>query len=374
LRAWLHAHPRPDVEVATTAAEAETLREWQRTLHAGHWVGVHWPVEHGGRGASATQVATYNEELARAGAPPLLGRVGVTLVGPTLIAHGTDDQRARWMPRILAGDDVWCQLFSEPGAGSDLAGLSTRAEKSGGVYRVTGQKVWSSYATFADLGIALVRTDSSAAPHKGISMLAIPMDAPGVEVRPLRQMTGDREFNEVFLDDVVVPVENLIGPEHAGWRVANTTLANERGASFIWREQVNQQLAIDALAETSARRGATRDPRVRQQLARSWIDAQIFRLHNARALGRIARGEEIGSESSLVKLFWAGTSQRLAETALSVLGPDSLLMSDDDDAVDGGRWSRAFLSTRANSIMGGTSEIQRNIIAEHILGLPREPR
>jgi len=374
LRAWLHAHPRPDVEVATTAAEAETLREWQRTLHAGRWVGVHWPVEHGGRGASATQVATYNEELARAGAPPLLGRVGVTLVGPTLIAHGTDDQRARWMPRILAGDDVWCQLFSEPGAGSDLAGLSTRAEKSGGVYRVTGQKVWSSYATFASMGIALVRTDSSAAPHKGISMLAIPMDAPGVEIRPLRQMTGDREFNEVFLDDVAVPVENLIGPEHAGWRVANTTLANERGASFIWREQVNQQLAIDALAETSAQRGATRDPRVRQQLARSWIDAQIFRLHNARALGRIARGEEIGSESSLVKLFWAGTSQRLAETALSVLGPGSLLMPGDDDAVDGGRWSRAFLSTRANSIMGGTSEIQRNIIAEHILGLPREPR
>jgi len=171
-----------------------------------------------------------------------------------------------------------------------------------------------------------------------------------------------------------VPVENLIGPEHAGWRVANTTLANERGASFIWREQVNQQLAIDALAETSAQRGVTRDPRVRQQLARSWIDAQIFRLHNARALGRIARGEEIGSESSLVKLFWAGTSQRLAETALSVLGPGSLLMPGDDDAVDGGRWSRAFLSTRANSIMGGTSEIQRNIIAEHILGLPREPR
>ena len=350
------------------------MRQWQRTLHAGRWVGVHWPVEHGGRGASATQVAAYNEELARAGAPPLLGRAGVTLVGPTLMAHGTDDQRARWMPRILAGDDVWCQLFSEPGAGSDLASLSTRGEKCGSVYRVSGQKVWSSYATFADLGIALVRTDPAAAPHRGISMLAIPMDAAGVEVRPLRQMTGDLEFNEVFLDDVVVPVENLIGPEHAGWRVANTTLANERGASFIWREQVLQQLAIESLTRTSVRAGATRDPRVRQQLARSWIDGQIFRLHNARTLGRIARGEEIGSESSVVKLFWAGMSQRLAETALSVLGPGSLLMPGDENAVDGGRWSRAFLSTRANSIMGGTSEIQRNIIAEQILGLPREPR
>ncbi len=161
------------------------------------------------------------------------------------------------MPRILAGDDVWCQLFSEPGAGSDLASLTTRADKTGGVYRVTGQKVWSSYATFADMGIALVRTDSDARPHKGISMLAIPMDAEGVDVRPLRQMTGGSEFNEVFLDDVVVPVENLIGPEHAGWRVANTTLANERGASFIWREQVLQQLAVELLSNASTRRGAS---------------------------------------------------------------------------------------------------------------------
>jgi len=374
LRAWLAEHPRPDVEVATTAAQAETLRAWQRTLHAGRWVGIHWPVEYGGRAASVTQVAMYNQELARAGAPPVLGRVGVTLVGPTLMVHGTEDQRARWMPRILAGDDVWCQLFSEPGAGSDLASLTTRADKTDGVYRVTGQKVWSSYATFADMGIALVRTDSHARPHKGISMLAIPMDAEGVDVRPLRQMTGEREFNEVFLDDVVVPVENLIGPEHGGWRVANTTLANERGASFIWREQVLQELAIQLLSKACARQGGTRDPRVRQQLARSWIDAEIFRLHNARTLSRVARGEEIGAESSIVKLFWAATSQRLSETAVAVLGPGALLMPDDDDAVDGGQWARALLSTRANSIMGGTSEIQRNIVAEHILGLPREPR
>jgi len=374
LHAWLAEHRHPDVEVATTAAEAVTLRAWQRTLHAGRWVGIHWPIEYGGRGASVRQVAMYNEELARAGAPPLVGRVGVTLVGPTLMVHGTEEQRERWMPRILSGDDLWCQLFSEPGAGSDLASLSTRAEKSGGVYRVTGQKVWSSHATFADMGIALVRTDSDVQPHKGISMLAIPMDAEGVEVRPLRQMTGDSEFNEVFLEDVVVPIENLIGPEHAGWRVANTTLANERGASFIWREQVLYELAIELLETTCGLRGGTRDPRVRQQLARSWIDVEIFRLLNARTLDRLARGEEIGAESSVVKLFWAALSQRLSETAVAVLGPGALLMAGDDDAVDGGRWARALLSTRANSIMGGTSEIQRSIIAEHILGLPREPR
>jgi alkylation response protein AidB-like acyl-CoA dehydrogenase len=200
------------------------------------------------------------------------------------------------------------------------------------------------------------------------------MDAPGIEVRPLRQMTGEFEFNEVFLDDVEVPVANLIGPENEGWRVANTTLANERGASFIWKEQVLHEVAIEGLAKTCARRGRTRDPIVRQRLARSWIDVELFRLHNARTLDRLERGEEIGAESSIVKLFWAGMSQRLCETATDLLGPDSLLMPDDVGAVDRGRWVRGLLSTRANSIMGGTSEIQRNIIAERILGLPREPR
>src|SRR3954454_14576456 len=210
LRAWLAGHPPPAVYVAVTADDAAVLRTWQRALHRGRWVAIHWPVADGGRGASVTEVAACNAELARAGAPPLLGRVGVSLVGPTLIAHGTEEQRARWMPRILSADDVWCQLFSEPGAGSDLASLSTRAIRRGNDFRVSGQKVWSSYATFADLGVALVRTDPDAPPHRGISMLAIPMDAPGVEVRPLRQMTGDHEFNEVFLDDVAVPTDHVI--------------------------------------------------------------------------------------------------------------------------------------------------------------------
>jgi alkylation response protein AidB-like acyl-CoA dehydrogenase len=368
LRGWLAEHEPPAVEIAATADDAATLRQWQGRLHADRWVGVHWPVEYGGRGASLSQVAIYNEELARSGAPPLLGRAGVTLVGPTLIAHGTDEQRTRWMPRILSGDDVWCQLFSEPGAGSDLASLSTRAEKSGGAYRVTGQKVWSSYATWADMGIALVRTDPEAPPHKGISMLAIPMDAPGVDVRPLRQITGDFEFNEVYLDDVAVPVDHLIGAEHEGWRVANTTLANERGASFIWREQVLYELAMADLRRAVSASGWARDLRVRQVLARSWIDVELFRLHNARTLDRLARGEEIGAESSIVKLFWAGMSQRFASAAVDLLGPAALV--DGDDA----RWARGLLSTRANSIMGGTSEIQRTIIGERILGLPREPR
>jgi alkylation response protein AidB-like acyl-CoA dehydrogenase len=374
LRTWLVEHPPPAVEVAATTEDADALRAWQRALAADRWVAIHWPEEYGGRGAELAQVAIYNEELARAQAPQILGRAGVSLVGPTLMAHGTEAQRRTWMPRILSGDDVWCQLFSEPDAGSDLTALSTRADKRGGVYVVTGQKVWSSYARFADWGIALVRTDPDAPRHAGISMLAIPMTVPGVEVRPLRQLTGESEFNEVFLDAVEVPVDHLIGTENEGWRVANTTLANERGASFIWKEQVLQEMAVAELTKTCARRGLLGDPRVRQRIAQVWIDIEIFRLHNARTRDRLARGDELGAESSLVKLHWAGTSQRLYETAVSVLGPDGLLLPDDPDAVDHGRWARELLATRANSIMGGTSEIQRTIIGERLLGLPRERR
>jgi alkylation response protein AidB-like acyl-CoA dehydrogenase len=366
LRSWLAENPPPTLRVATTSTEAEVLRDWQRTLHSGGWVGIHWPREYGGRDASPAQMAIYNEELARVQSPDIPGRAGVTLVGPTLMLHGTDEQRARWMGRILAAEDLWCQLFSEPGAGSDLTGLSTRAERRGDVYVVTGQKVWSSYATFATWGIALVRTDPSAPPSRGISMLAIPMTAPGVDVRPLRQMNGDAEFNEVFLDEVEVPAANLIGEEHGGWRVASTTLANERGAAFIWKEQVRHQLAMDLLREACAKAGGLGDPLVRQRLAQSFLELEIFRLHNVRNLVRLAQGEELGQESSLVKLCWAGASQQLYETACDVLGLDTLLEGDD--------FGRGLLTTRANSIMGGTSEIQRNIIGERILGLPREPK
>jgi alkylation response protein AidB-like acyl-CoA dehydrogenase len=374
LRAWLRRHPPPGNDVAATTGDVALLREWQSALHADRWIAVHWPVEYGGRDASVTQVAIYNEELARAGAPQLLGRAGITLVGPTLMAHGTEEQRRRWMPRILAGDDVWCQLFSEPDAGSDLTNLSTRAEKHGDVYVVNGQKVWSSHARFADWGIALVRTDPDARRHEGISMLAIPMNATGVDVRPLRQITGESEFNEVFLEDVEVPAENLIGPEHEGWRVANTTLANERGATFIWKQQVLCREAVDRLATACARRGIAREPVVRQRLAQSWIEVEIFRLHNARTLARLSRGEQLGAESSVVKLWWAGVTQRLYETGTAVLGADALLVSEDAHAIDEGRWAHELLATRANSIQGGTSEIQRNIIGERLLGLPREPR
>jgi alkylation response protein AidB-like acyl-CoA dehydrogenase len=374
LRGWLAAHAPPDIDVAATFDDAEKLRDWQRTLHSGRWVGIHWPEEYGGRGASLLQVAMYNAELARARAPQILGRAGVNLVGPTLISHGTEEQRKRWLPKILSAEEIWCQLFSEPGAGSDLAGLSTKAEKRGDTYIVSGQKVWTSYARFADFGIGLVRTDPSAPKHKGISMLAIPIKAQGIDIRPLRQITGESEFNEVFFDDVPVTVENLIGTENDGWRVAGTTLANERGTSFVWKEQVLHEVARDLLWKRAIERGDTANPLVRQKLAQSWMDVEIFRLHNGRTLSRLARGEQIGPESSIVKLFWTEMSQRLYESAGAILGWDGLVMPEDDDAVDRGRWARGMLWSRAASIAGGTSEIQRNIIAERILGLPREPR
>ncbi len=357
LRSWLAAHTPPAIGFPSTAEDARQLREWQRTLHADGWVGIHWPAEHGGRGASPSQVAIYNEEMARAHAPDLLGGVGLSMLGPALMVYGTDEQRARWLPRILNADDVWCQLFSEPGAGSDLSGLSTRAERHGDAYIVTGQKVWSTGAQFTDWGIALVRTDPDAPKSKGISMLAVSMDAKGVDVRPLRQMTGESEFNEVFLDDVEVPVENVIGPENEGWRVANNILANERGGGYIWRQQVRQEEAVERLWKTCAGAGLLQDPIVRQRLANAWIDKEILRLHNARTLARFTAGEEIGAESSLVKLFWSETSKRLYETAYDLLADDE--------------WMNDFLYSRANTIMGGTSQIQRNIIGERILGLPR---
>jgi alkylation response protein AidB-like acyl-CoA dehydrogenase len=263
LRAWLAEHPPPAVEGDGTIDDAETLREWQRTLHRGHWVGIHWPVDFGGRGAPSSQVAIYNEELARAGSPPILGRGGVTLVGPTLITHGTEEQRARWMPRILGADDIWCQLFSEPGAGSDLASLSTRAEKRGGAYRVTGQKVWSSYACFADIAIGLVRTDASSPAHKGISMLAIPMDAKGVEIRPLRQITGASDFNEVFLDDVEVPVDNLIPTRPSRMNAARRSSGRSRccASSRSLRSPTRARATASHAIRASVRRSRSRGSR-----------------------------------------------------------------------------------------------------------------
>jgi alkylation response protein AidB-like acyl-CoA dehydrogenase len=364
-RQWLADHLVAPPPFGDLAEEVAWGRGWQATLAAGRWVGVHWPEPYGGRGASAVQVALYQSEYARAGAPQPVNRVGINLVGPTLLAHGSEEQRQRWMAAILSAEELWCQLFSEPDAGSDLASLTTRAEPTDGGYLVTGRKVWTSYAQFADWGLCLARTDPEALrPQQGISAMALDMHAAGVDVRPLVQLTGDAEFNEVFLDNVFVPYDQLIGAEGQGWAVAGSTLAHERGTSFPFKEQVVHEGHLARLYALAERNGSLDDPEVEESLTAAWIDLSVLRLHNLRTLTRLERGEEPGPESSWIKLTWSAMTQHLSETGLMVEGRGTA-------SSLGGPWARQWLWSKAASIAGGTSEIQRDIIAGRILGLPR---
>jgi alkylation response protein AidB-like acyl-CoA dehydrogenase len=375
LRAWLRAHaPAAGETPSGLAEEVAFLRGWQRRLHEAGWVGIHWPREYGGRGASVVEHYIFQEEIAAARAPEIINRIGVNLVGPTLIAHGTEEQKRRFLPRIMPADELWCQLFSEPGAGSDLTALRTRAERRGDGWVVTGQKVWTSYAQFARWGILLARTDPAAPKAKGISYFICDMQAPGVTIRPLRQLTGSEEFNEVFLEEVLVPREHLIGAENQGWAIANTTLAHERGTSprqlVIQRMLLNDLLRLAREGVAGAEPQAS-DPIVRQRLAQHFLEVEITRLNNWRTLTRLARREPLGPESSFVKLFWSEMSQRMHDTLMALLGPAGLCWQPGTGAVDGGRLSRSYLYYRAASLFAGTSEIQRNILAERVLGLPR---
>jgi alkylation response protein AidB-like acyl-CoA dehydrogenase len=364
-RDWLGTHLVRPPAFVDLADEVAWGRTWQAMLAADRWVGVHWPRAYGGRSATPVQVALYQSEYARSQAPQPVNRVGINLVGPTLLAHGTDDQRLRYLPPILSAQEIWCQLFSEPDAGSDLASLSTRALPVDGGYLVTGRKVWTSYAQFATWGLCLARTDMEASrPQQGISALIVGLADPGVEIRPLVQMTGDAEFNEVFLTDVFVPAEQLVGVEGQGWTVAGSTLAHERGTNFPFKEQVVHETYLARLYDEALANGALDDPVVADALAQSYIDLGVLRLHNLRTLTRLGRGEEPGPESSWVKLMWTTMTQHLSETGLVVTGRDPV-------SSQSGPWARQWLWSRAASIAGGTSEVQRDIIAGRILGLPR---
>jgi alkylation response protein AidB-like acyl-CoA dehydrogenase len=347
-------------------------RDWQRRLADGHWVGVTWPEAYGGRGAGALAHYVVQEELARARAPELVGRIGVNLVGPTLLAHGTEDQRRRWLPGILRADVLFCQLFSEPGAGSDLASLATRARRSegGDGWVLDGQKVWTSYAQFADWGLCLARTNPDVRKQAGITAFAVDMSAPGVEVRPLRQITGEADFNEVFLDGVFVPDDCVIGEVDAGWRVSGSTLAHERGTNP--RQLVIHGQHLDEVLRLAADRGAFDDPHTAQRLAQAFVEVKLFQLHNWRSLSRLEAGEPIGPEGSALKLYWSEMSQRLHSLALDVLGPAAPLGAGAADNPGEGEWQRSWLYYQAASIFAGTNEIQRTIIGERVLGLPRE--
>jgi alkylation response protein AidB-like acyl-CoA dehydrogenase len=378
VRSWLRANlpweygkglpPRFD----DLAEEVAFGRQWQAKLASGRLVGVAWPEEYGGRGGGPVEHYIVTEELARARAPELVGRIGVNLVGPTLLAHGTDAQKTRFLRRILDASEIWCQLFSEPGAGSDLTSLTTRASKVDGGFLLNGQKVWTSYAQFADWGWCLARTDPDVPKSKGISALVVDMRAPGVEVRPLRQITDESEFNEVFFSDVFVPDDQLVGPLHEGWRVANSTLTHERGVNP--RQLVIHAQLLDELLRLARTRGAFDDPRLAPRLAQAFVEVRIFQLHNWRSISRTASGADPGPVGSINKLWWSEMSKRLHDTAMAVLGPAAPLWRGAGDNPGDGAWQRSWLYYQASSIWAGTNEIQRNVIGERTLGLPREVR
>lgn len=371
LRRFLAANVPRDEPPEDLDAEFDWLRDFQRRMHAGGWVGIHWPRAYGGRDATPMQQAIFAEEMARARAPQFVNRVGINNVGPTLMHFGTDEQKRTYLPGILSAEEIWCQLYSEPGAGSDLAALRTRAERDGDDYVVSGQKVWTSYAQHARWAILLARTHPDAAKHRGISYLIVDMRSPGIEIRPLRQLTGASEFNEVFLDGVRVPRANLIGAENEGWRIAQVTLAHERGTNYAIKEQVLARINVDELVAAARAHGRAGDPVIRQRLAALYVETEVMRFMNLDMLTRVGRGETPGAETSIVKTFWADLSQAIGDAGIELLGERGLLLRGSLHAIGSGRFAQHLMFSRAATIAGGTSEIQRNIIAQRLLGLPR---
>jgi alkylation response protein AidB-like acyl-CoA dehydrogenase len=378
LRAWLTANvPKDWDERREDSLEVrfEYLRSWQRKLYDAGWAGISWPKEYGGRGASLMQQVIFWQEMALAGAPPMANVLGLGLIGPTIIAFGTESQKNRYLRKILSAEEIWCQGFSEPNAGSDLANLQTEARLDGRDYVVNGQKVWISYGWAGDWCELVVRTDPGAPKHKGLTVLLVDMNSSGVEVRPLRQMTGETEFNELFFRDVRVPVENVVGKLNQGWDVAIGTLMHERGTfgaglQIIYRRNMDRLINLARTLQKNGR-PATQDPLTRQKLAQCYAEIEIMRLNQMRAFSRINATGVPGPEGSIQKIFWSELNQRFQQIAQELLGPYGQLNAEDRHAIDKGIWSYGYLRARGNTIEAGTSEIQRNIIGHFVLGLPR---
>jgi alkylation response protein AidB-like acyl-CoA dehydrogenase len=380
LRDWLQRNlpagwGSPEYKAPKGEGRLAFLRDWQRKMYDGGYVGLSWPSEYGGRGASMIEMAIFNEEMAKVEAPGPLNVLGLSMAGPTIIVHGTEEQKQRHLQKILNCDEIWCQGFSEPGSGSDVASIRTKAELHGDEFIINGQKVWTTLAHIADWCMLLVRTDPDAPKHRGISYILVDMKSPGITVRPLRQMTGESEFNEIFFEDVRVPRTNLVGELNNGWGVALTTLMNERGTASFGTQARFRILYenLVTLAKQSSVNGqnATKDPLVRQQLAQHLIDVEILKYNCYRNFTRILRGGTPGPEGSILKLWWSELNQRMQETAMMLEGPYNQLMRESPWAVEGGRWQHHFMRSRANTIEAGTSEIQRNIIAERVLKMPK---
>jgi len=383
LRAWLVGNVPKDwdsrrgepAKAQSMEARFEFLKKWQRKMYEAGWAGISWPKEYGGRGASLMEQVIFWQEMAQAGAPPLANVLGLGLIGPTLIAFGTETQKKRYLSKILSADEIWCQGFSEPNAGSDLANVSCAAELQGDQYIVNGQKVWNSYGWAADWCELVVRTDPTQAKHKGLTVILVDMKSQGVEVRPLRQMTGETEFNEIFFHDVRVPAENVVGKVNDGWSVAIGTLMHERG-TFGAGLQVMYRRNMDRLIElarTTDRNGgkAADDPVIRQKLAQCYAEIEIMRWNQMRAFSRISATGVPGPEGSIQKIFWSELNQRFQQIAQEILGPFGQLEQGDPLAIDNGAWSYGYVRSRGNTIEAGTSEIQRNIIGHFVLGLPK---
>ena len=358
---------RPPSEEAERAHVAE-CKAWQRVKYDNGWAGITWPKEYGGRGGTAVQQGIFNQEESKFDVPTGVFSVGIGMAGPTLIAHGTDEQKRRYLDPMLRGEEVWCQLFSEPNAGSDLAGLATSAVRDGDEWVVNGQKVWNSGAHYSDLGILLTRTDLDAPKHRGITYFLVDMRSSGVEVRPLKQITGAAHFNEVFLSDVRIPHENILGAPNAGWGPILTTLANERTAIGGGQSQVS----IDDFVDLARRFGVAGDPRVRQELARQYSYFQTVRYMSYRVQTAASKGVAPGPESSVLKLATTRRLTHAGDLAMALSGAAGMLA--DDDAFLGGFWQQQFLNQWMSKIGGGTDQVQRNIVGENVLGLPSEPR
>ena len=348
--------------------DEDIQRRWQRMLHEGGWLKLGWPKEAGGRGATPVMQAIYQEEMARVGAPVILGRLGVTLLAPTLVGHGTQWQKDEYVDRILSGDLVFCQGFSEPDAGSDLAGLRTRAERKDGRWVLNGQKTWSSGAHYADKSFLLARTGSQGEAHKGISFFLVDMHQPGVEVRRIRQMTGGGEFSEIFLSGAEVDDRDMVGQPGEGWKIAMAVFGFERGGLA---QAARFERAVGELAALARNHGAGSDATTRQRVAQAQIDAHVFKVVGLRNLTRAEHGHPPGPEASVTKLYWSEMDKRMQELAVGLQGAYGALAPESPFALEDGRWQYGWMWSQAETIYAGSSEIQRNIIAERVLGLPR---
>ena len=369
LRSWLEVNLPADLRGHPGGAARfsdDAVRDWSRALHEAGYAGLTWPKEYGGGGRPHSYQAIFLEEVALAEAPQHLGVIGLGMAGPTIISHGTEAQKARHLQPILSADEIWCQGFSEPDAGSDLSAVRTSARLEGSHFVVDGQKVWSSYAHIAEWCLLVTRSDPSSERHAGLTYLIVDMKTPGVEVRPLRQITGEAEFNEIFFSGVEVPVENVLGDVGGGWQVAMTTLLHERGTlGFALTAALD--VTVRKLIELARDRGAT--PLQRDAIAREWIELQALRYTSYRSLSALMQTGVPGPEGSILKLQWSEANQRVTKLALELLGPDAQLLA--ENAPYAGYWQYLQLRSRGNTIEAGTSEILRNIVAERVLGLPR---